>query len=673
MIAVLLQKRFLILVLLVLLAGRICVGIAAAQDTKKLVVPRTEPPPKIDGALDDPCWKTAARGDGLILCSVGALATEPTEFFVCYDKSGLYFGFYCHDSQPDKIKATQTERDASLSSDDYVRVYLDTYHLHRTADEFNVNAIGTQRDQRRRGTNDKISWKGDWQAAAKRVADGWTAEMQIPFSILNYPAGATSMGFNVRRFEQRLGEKSYWTYLDDDDQLARFGDLEGLVLPPPPRRPLQMMPYLLRTLTLGGGHSGRIGLDMKQPFGDDNTAIFTAYPDFGTIENAVKSIDFSYTAHRYSDNRPFFQEATSFFSSPYLYTTDIPDFDYGAKVYGRRGEMAYGLMGCTGTGQRRDYVLSLGYDLPRLTTAQLMIIGRKDDAVDNKVASFLLGGQPIPSTSWWARGARSFTAGAAQNGSDLGAGFRYASKYRFFEASFGHVSTHFNPADGYVDYPGASNYNIGGGYEVDQPGKWIRYKGFGFAHSRTWDPSHGIIDRSTDLGFGASFANHTSWQLSHTWGPHIANYDADPGTPYYWNSDSGYAASYSFRTNDLYRSGGLSYRWGQVGGGASQSIQCSCGFLPMKRFSTNISVEGAHRSNPAEGTITRWLGILGARYELTPEKSLAARLLHQEGGVNLTLSYRQQVRQGLDIFALFGDYNADHTVNRLSIKLIATL
>jgi len=672
MIAVLPQKRFLILALLVLLAGRICVGIAAAQDTKKLVVPRTESPPRIDGALDDPCWKTAARGDGLILCGVGKLATEPTEFFVCCDQSGLYFGFYSHDSQPDQIKATQTERDASFSSDDYVRVYLDTYHLHRAADEFNVNAIGTQRDQRRRGTNDKIGWKGDWRAAAKRVADGWTAEMQIPFSILDYPAGATSMGFNVRRFEQRLGEKSYWTYLDDDDQLARFGDLEGLVLPRP-RRPLQMMPYLVRTLTLGGGNSGRMGVDLKQPFGDDNTAIFTAYPDFGTIENAVKSIDFSYTAQRYPDNRPFFQQATSFFSSPYLYTTDIPDFDYGAKVYGRRGKMAYGLMGCTSTGQRWDSVLSLDYDLPRLTTARLMMIGRKDDAVDNKVASFQVGGQPMPSTSWWARGARSFTAGAAQNGSDLGAGFRYASKYRFVEASFGHVSTHFNPADGYVDYPGASNYTIGCGYEVDQPGKRVRYKGLEFAHSRTGDPSHGVIDRSTDLGFGASFANHTSWQLSHTWGPHIANYDADPGTPYYWNSDSGYAASYSFRTNDLYRSGGLSYRWGRLGGGASQSIQCSCGFLPMKRFSTNISVERAHRSNPEEGTITRWLGIVGARYELTPEKSLAARLLHQEGGVNLTLSYRQQVRQGLDIFALFGDYNADHTVNRLSIKLIATL
>ena len=175
MIAVLLQKRFLVLALLVLLAGCIWVGTASAEDTKKLVVPRTESPPKIDGALDDPCWKTAARGDGLILRSVGKLATEPTEFFVCYDQSGLYLGFYCHESQPDQIKATQTERDASLSSDDYVRVYLDTYHLHRTADEFFVNAIGTQRDERKRGTNEKISWKGDWQAAAKRVADGWTS------------------------------------------------------------------------------------------------------------------------------------------------------------------------------------------------------------------------------------------------------------------------------------------------------------------------------------------------------------------------------------------------------------------------------------------------------------------------------------------------------------------
>lgn len=76
-IAVLLHKCFLVVTLLVLLAGCICVGMAWAEDTKELVVVRTESPPMIDGALDDACWKTAARGEGLILSSVGGLEGVP--------------------------------------------------------------------------------------------------------------------------------------------------------------------------------------------------------------------------------------------------------------------------------------------------------------------------------------------------------------------------------------------------------------------------------------------------------------------------------------------------------------------------------------------------------------------------------------------------------------------
>ena len=61
------------------------------------------------------------------------------------------------------------------------------------------------------------------------------------------------------------------------------------------------------------------------------------------------------------------------------------------------------------------------------------------------------------------------------------------------------------------------------------------------------------------------------------------------------------------------------------------------------------------------------------KYEITPEKSVSARLVHQKEGMNLTFSYRQQVRKGLDIYALFGDYNAEHTLKKLSVKMIMAL
>jgi len=647
--------------------------VASAQTTKTLTVTRADAPPTIDGSLDDPCWLTPAKGDGFILRGIGRPATEQTEFYVCYDDKNIYFGFYCHDTHPEVIKATQTERDSDVEIDDCVQIFLDTYHEHRSAEEFFVNAIGTQRDERKRGTADKISWKGDWHAAAKRVADGWTSEMEIPWAILNYKPGATSMGINIRRREQRLGEVSDWTYLDDGDQYMLYGDLVGMELPAPSKRRPQIMPYVLNTLNFGGSNAGKIGVDIKQAFGEDNTALFTAYPDFGTIENAVKSIDFSYTARRYADNRPFFQEAGSIFSSPYMYTTDVPDFDYGAKVFGRRDKLTYGLMQCMGQENRMDSIATVGYDLPALTHATFSMIGRDDDIVNNKVLSLRLGGQPVPSMSWFVRGTRSLTAGAAQDGTDFGTGFDWYSGRWSFDGSFGRVSTYFNPANGYVDYPGSTVWDLGGGYEVERPGQTVRRWSMDFGMGRRWDSDHGLIDNSNDVGLEVDLANHTAWRASRFWGPHIANYDDPPGTPYTWNSDLGYGVSYSFRTDDQYRRGGISYDWGTEGGGPSQSVSFSCGFLPMKKFSTGLSLQHAHRNNPEEGDITLWRGILSAKYELTSEKSVAARVLYLKEGANLTLSYRQRVRRGLDIFALFGDYNADHTVNRFAIKLISTL
>ena len=90
----------------------------------------------------------------------------------------------------------------------------------------------------------------------------------------------------------------------------------------------------------------------------------------------------------------------------------------------------------------------------------------------------------------------------------------------------------------------------------------------------------------------------------------------------------------------------------------------------MKKISTDFTLQRAKRDNEEEGEIIKWLGIFGARYEISPEKSTSARLVYRKEGTNFTLSYRQQVRKGLDIYALYGDYNADKTKNQFSIKMV---
>src|SRR5207245_9228865 len=117
---------------------------------------------------------------------------ENTEVPVIADDKKLYFAFVCHDSEPDSVHAEQRKRDGDLSLDDHVVIELDPYHNHRQISEFAVNARGTQSDAMAGGRARKIEWKGDWQAAAQPTKEGGTAEIAIPFAILNFQNGSST-------------------------------------------------------------------------------------------------------------------------------------------------------------------------------------------------------------------------------------------------------------------------------------------------------------------------------------------------------------------------------------------------------------------------------------------------------------------------------------------------
>jgi hypothetical protein len=640
-------------------------------ETNKLQVPQVETPPAIDGSLDDLCWQTAAKGDNFTLRGLNRPSTEQTEFYVCQDKTALYFGFHCIDSQPDKIRGAITERDSYLGTDDSIVIVLDTFNEHINVDEFWVNALGTQYDERALGTAEKIEWKGDWHAASKMVNDGWTCEVAIPFPILKYKDDCNSMGLNIVRVQKRLGEVSDWSVLDDGGQLDKYGDIEGLVLPKSEKNPVQIMPYLLYTLR-EDNQKGKIGFDLKHIFGDDDTVLFTVNPDFGYVESAVKSIDFTYTSQRYSDNRPFFQEASSFYMSSYFDTYLIPDFDAGLKVFGKEGKVDYGVMSCLGKKDRMDSVIGARYNFSPKARTKILLISRDDDEVNNKVAEFRVNGNVSDDLYLWMSDAQSFTSGQ-KDGYDFKTGFWYEDTPWHCSGTFNKGSFNFTPSLGYNDYPGATVWDTGLGYWRDCPGKNIRGYGFESYLSRLWDDEHGTIDQSLYIETTADYANDFSWQIHYSGGPHIANYDFDPSTPSEWYHDYSLTTVLSFDQNDPYRRKSINYTWGKTAGGPSKSLRIRYGLHPLKKLSADLTYKKVDRDNEVEGEVDTWQGVVSAKYEITPEKSISARFVRQDTGNNLTVSYRQQVRKGLDIYALFGDYSAEKTINAFSIKMVMTL
>ncbi len=83
----------------------------------------------VDGLLDEPAWQSSPQIGSLIqrIPTEGAAPSERTEVTLLRDADNLCIGVMCHESEPDRVLASQMARDASLRPDDYVELLLDTF------------------------------------------------------------------------------------------------------------------------------------------------------------------------------------------------------------------------------------------------------------------------------------------------------------------------------------------------------------------------------------------------------------------------------------------------------------------------------------------------------------------------------------------------------------------
>jgi hypothetical protein len=73
-------------------------------------------PPTLDGVVNDEAWLEIEAYSSFTQTDPieGAPASERTEVRILFDKTNLYIGVICFDSEPDKIIVNQSRRDADL-------------------------------------------------------------------------------------------------------------------------------------------------------------------------------------------------------------------------------------------------------------------------------------------------------------------------------------------------------------------------------------------------------------------------------------------------------------------------------------------------------------------------------------------------------------------------------
>ena len=365
------------------------------------VIGRTNNPPEIDGRLDDSVWETATHiTDFVQIAPVeGAPGSEETEVWMAYDSDHLYFAFYAHYTRPETMRINRADRE-EIRGDDRMAILFEPFLDQQRAYQFEVNGYGVQADSlvnadgstgfsrssgsgsasrgsgpRRSGGSGMSSsgqfgirgddsWNALFDSGGQVVADGWTAEMRIPFKSLRYPSRAAGVGhrwgFQITRVIRDKSEAQSWSPISRGvaGQLTQFGVLEGLSDMSLSRN-LELLPevtgFRLGSLDTGSGEystddpTGELGFGVKYGITPNLTADVTYNPDFSQIESDRPQIETNQRfALFYPEQRPFFLEGQEIFQTAtpltLVHTRTIVDPRFGGKLTGKVGQTTLGFV-----------------------------------------------------------------------------------------------------------------------------------------------------------------------------------------------------------------------------------------------------------------------------------------------------------------------------------------
>jgi hypothetical protein len=458
---------------------------------------------KLDGRLDEAAWSRADSIDDFRQRDPveGAPATERTvvRFIAAHD--GLWVGVHAYDREPSRILHAQLRRDTELETDDGVQVLLSPLQDKRTAFWFAVNPNGAMTDGEVVSfEHDNINWDAVWDSRAAITADGWVAEIFIPWQTLRYRASATSWDVNVLRVIRRKNEEVLWKAWRRTEGLKfleKAGEVEGFT-DLPPRATVELRPYASATgngttrayspdgtFSAAGeaGLKGAFGLDAKLAPSRGLTLDLTTNADFAQADVDRQIINFSRFPLFLPERRPFFtegagifdfgrpQETQLFYSRRIGLSRDgepIP-LQAGARLSGRIGSQQVGVIAVHTGGDRptSDAVVRVRRDLLGRGYVGAMFTGTDARGEQPSTATgldinlpFIVRGQNLvflAATSW-----THDSTGGAPNYSRFAIDF--PNDFADIVNRIERVEAGFNPALGFVRSDGIVRY--GGSFRI---------------------------------------------------------------------------------------------------------------------------------------------------------------------------------------------------------------
>ena len=326
----------------------------AAMSQKTVRIFKLDSPIIIDGIHEPEKWQGAEIASDLVQTQPqsGKPASFPSEFYVGYDDQNIYLSAVLY--QTSELVSSIQNRDEFTESDDCIVLILDSYNDRRSGYGFYLNPLGTQADFRINddGRNIDVNWDTEWKSATGISEDRWTAEIQIPFSSIQYEKKNGEWGINFGRIIRSNFEKDWWSgEMSEDFRISQGGKLTG-VEAPSHKSKLTLFPYVTGQFEndevngVKNKLSPDLGTDIKWQINPNLTFDGAINPDFATVEADQEQVNLTRYELSYPEKRLFFQEGNEMYDTRIktFYSRRIKDIFYGAKVNGKTGKYNFNAM-----------------------------------------------------------------------------------------------------------------------------------------------------------------------------------------------------------------------------------------------------------------------------------------------------------------------------------------
>ena len=618
---------------------------------------RAAEPPRIDGQLDDAVWQRAARLTEFVQVRPieGAPASEETEVWVAFDSDNIYFALHAHYADPSIARANRVDRDQTRN-DDTISVYFDTFLDQQRAFVFSVNGYGVQGDSlmagRRGGgrgggggggrgggfrgggggggvPRGDSSWDALFDSAGTLVADGWTAEMAIPFKSLRYPSSDSHRwGFQVVRSIGGRNETVVWSPVlrANSSFMSQMGLLEGLSGLSTSRN-IELLPTLTAVqvgaldTTTGSFSEERQpegALNLKYGITSNVTLDFTYNPDFSQIESDRPQIEVNQRFPLFfPELRPFFLEGQEIFQTRgpanLVHSRTIVDPRYGGKVTGKVGNTTIGLLFANdeapgkfddstdpGFGKTAQFLIGrVRYDLYAESYIGAIVTDREFldqySRVGGVDANFRLGRSQSVSMSFFQSQHRD-SDGVERTGP--GWSFNYGNRGRNLTYSFSTdgLDPDFRTDTGFVRRVDTRQARANVSYRW-YPESWIINWGPRVSYDRNYDFEGILQDEGRSVGFNASFVKNINLSVR-------VRRDMERFGGINFLKDR-YSAGGGVNTSRRIGFGGF-FNWGDqirfsdtpfLGSGASANIFLN--LRPVSRFQADLNISTSRLVDPS--------------------------------------------------------------------------